>query len=66
MIKTGETYSTLPRIVVVSSEMHHWVDIEKSVRENPNIIKTLSSAQYCNKSGYVVRNTRMIYTAQLI
>ncbi|KAJ7319287.1 hypothetical protein DFH08DRAFT_1034977 [Mycena albidolilacea] len=54
MIKTGETYSTLPKIVVVASEMHHWVDIEKSVRENPNIIKTLGSAQYCNKSGVMM------------
>ncbi|KAJ7825401.1 hypothetical protein B0H14DRAFT_3145355 [Mycena olivaceomarginata] len=51
MIKTGETYSTLPRIVVVSSEMHHWADIEKSVRGNPNVI---SSAQYCNKSGVMM------------
>ncbi|KAJ7663868.1 hypothetical protein DFH06DRAFT_1188700 [Mycena polygramma] len=47
LIKTTNEHSTLPRLVVVSSEVHYWVDIEKRVCENPDIIKTLGSSEYC-------------------
>ncbi|KAF7345429.1 hypothetical protein MVEN_01560900 [Mycena venus] len=47
MIKTAQQHSTLPRIVVVSSEVHYWVDIEKKVCENTDILKTLGSSEYC-------------------
>ncbi|KAF7326425.1 Short chain dehydrogenase sol3 [Mycena venus] len=47
MIKTAEQYSTIPRLVVVASEVHHWVKIEKKVLENPDMIKTLGSSEYC-------------------
>ncbi|KAJ7132355.1 hypothetical protein C8R44DRAFT_698819 [Mycena epipterygia] len=47
MIKTAQDHSTSPRIVVVSSEVHYWVDIEKAVCENPGILKTLGSSEYC-------------------
>ncbi|KAJ7302935.1 hypothetical protein DFH08DRAFT_57252 [Mycena albidolilacea] len=50
MIKTAQQHATLPRIVVVSSEVHYWVEIEKRVYENPDIIKTLGSSEYCTNS----------------
>ncbi|KAJ7777253.1 hypothetical protein B0H16DRAFT_1301756 [Mycena metata] len=49
MIRTGQEHCTTPRIVVVSSEMHYYVDIEKSVCKKPGIIKTLGSSEYCTK-----------------
>ncbi|KAJ7731222.1 hypothetical protein B0H16DRAFT_1329416 [Mycena metata] len=51
MIKTAHEHSTVPRLVVVSSETHHWVEIEKGVYENPQILKTLGSSQYCTKKA---------------
>jgi len=47
MVKTAEQHSTLPRLVVVSSGVHYWIEIEKHVYENPDIIKTLGSSEYC-------------------
>lgn len=47
MIKTAREHSTIPRLVVVSSEMHYWASIEKEVRENPDMLKTFGSEKYC-------------------
>ncbi|KAJ7120951.1 hypothetical protein C8R44DRAFT_877267 [Mycena epipterygia] len=47
MIKTGQDHSTTPRLVVVSSEAHYWVEIPKDLCENPEILKTLGSYEYC-------------------
>ncbi|KAF7345408.1 WW domain-containing oxidoreductase [Mycena venus] len=47
MIRTAEQYSTFPRLVIVASEVHYWVKIEKQVYENPDILKTLGSSEYC-------------------
>ncbi|KAJ7078774.1 hypothetical protein C8R44DRAFT_910112 [Mycena epipterygia] len=55
MIKTAQEYSISPRIVVVSSGSHHWVTIEKSIAEDPAILQTLGSAEYCSKPRYVPR-----------
>ncbi|KAJ7770638.1 hypothetical protein B0H16DRAFT_1410926 [Mycena metata] len=49
MIKTAHKHSTVPRLVVVSSDNHHWIEKEKSVSENPQILKTLGSSGYCTK-----------------
>ncbi|KAJ7838051.1 hypothetical protein B0H13DRAFT_2677621 [Mycena leptocephala] len=49
MIKTAEQHSTVPRLVVVSSGMHYWAKIDKRVTENPDILKTIGSAEYCTK-----------------
>ncbi|KAJ6580891.1 hypothetical protein B0H19DRAFT_1251172 [Mycena capillaripes] len=58
MLKTAKEHSTVPRLVVVSSDVHYWVDIEKRVYENPDIIKTLGSTEYCTdkimKSRYLL------------
>lgn len=47
MLKTTREHSTLPRLVVVSSEVHYWAAIDKSVTENPDMLKTMGSAEYC-------------------
>ncbi|KAF7371072.1 WW domain-containing oxidoreductase [Mycena sanguinolenta] len=55
MIRTAEQYSTTPRIVVVSSSMHYWVKINKDVSENPDMLKTLGSAEYCTNKNMMDR-----------
>ncbi|KAJ7212260.1 hypothetical protein GGX14DRAFT_622764 [Mycena pura] len=47
MIRTAQQHGTVPRIVVVTSEVHHWATIEKQVFDSPNILVTLGSAEYC-------------------
>lgn len=47
MIRTAQQHGTVPRIVVVTSEVHHWATIEKHVLDSPNILVTLGSAEYC-------------------
>ncbi|KAJ6580899.1 short-chain dehydrogenase [Mycena capillaripes] len=47
MIKTAQQHSTTPRLVVVSSGVHYWVEMEKGILENPDMLKTLGSAEYC-------------------
>jgi NAD(P)-dependent dehydrogenase (short-subunit alcohol dehydrogenase family) len=47
MLKTAREHSTVPRLVVVSSEVHYWASIEKQIRENHAMLKTLGSAEYC-------------------
>ena len=51
MIRTSKEYETTPRIVVVSSEMHFWVSVEKDLLESPNIVEIIGSKEYCTKSG---------------
>jgi retinol dehydrogenase-12 len=55
MIKTGKEYSTLPRLVFVSSGMHYWITIEKDLCESPTMLKTLGSSDYCTPK-YVSRS----------
>ncbi|KAJ7707119.1 short-chain dehydrogenase [Mycena metata] len=47
MVRTGERYGTLPRLVVVASGVHHWGTIEKPVLKSNSILATLGSAEYC-------------------
>jgi hypothetical protein len=47
MLKTAREHSTVPRLVVVPSEVHYWASIEKQIRENHAMLKTLGSAEYC-------------------
>ncbi|KAJ6580900.1 NAD(P)-binding protein [Mycena capillaripes] len=49
MISTAQQHSTIPRLVVVSSGMHYWANIEKGILENPEMLQTLGSAEYCTK-----------------
>ncbi|KAK7031656.1 hypothetical protein R3P38DRAFT_2774153 [Favolaschia claudopus] len=55
MMRTAERYSTLPRLVVVASEVHHFTSIEKKVLERPDILKTLGSSAYCTKNNMTSR-----------
>ncbi|KAJ7483188.1 hypothetical protein FB451DRAFT_1129081 [Mycena latifolia] len=47
MIQTAQEHATVPRIVVVSSSVHYWLKIEKSLCEDPEMLKTMASAEYC-------------------
>ncbi|KAF7345417.1 WW domain-containing oxidoreductase [Mycena venus] len=48
MIRTAQRHSTTPRLVVVSSGAHHWVEVDKKLYENPDVLKTLGGAEYCS------------------
>ncbi|KAJ7780227.1 hypothetical protein DFH07DRAFT_865313 [Mycena maculata] len=63
MIKTAQEHSTQPRLVIVSSEVHYWHDIEKPVVESPEIVKTLASAEYCTTGK--VMDSRYLLTKLL-
>ncbi|KAF9460540.1 short-chain dehydrogenase [Collybia nuda] len=47
MVQTGKEHGTTPRLVMVSSEVHYWGDIEKDALESGDILGTLSSKAYC-------------------
>jgi retinol dehydrogenase-12 len=47
MIRTAKEHSTLPRLVVVASGVHYWITIDKKLGENPELLKTLGSAEHC-------------------
>lgn len=47
MLRTAQEYSTVPRLVVVASEVHYWASIPKSVLESGKILATIGSEEYC-------------------
>ncbi|KAJ7121955.1 hypothetical protein C8R43DRAFT_959322 [Mycena crocata] len=47
MLRTAKEHATLPRVVVVTSELHYWADIPKDIRESNKILATLGSAEFC-------------------
>ncbi|KAJ7785291.1 hypothetical protein DFH07DRAFT_976015 [Mycena maculata] len=50
MLRTAQEHGTLPRITLVSSDLHHMVTIDKEVRAHPGrILETLASPAYCAK-----------------
>ncbi|KAJ7483178.1 hypothetical protein FB451DRAFT_1338105 [Mycena latifolia] len=51
MVRTAKQHDTLPRIVVVSSEVHHWTTLTKSLCESTEILKTVSSKEYCTPAA---------------
>ncbi|KAF7308194.1 Retinol dehydrogenase 12 [Mycena chlorophos] len=52
MFRTAREHNSIPRLVVVSSEVHYWTDIKKEVIDDPmNIIKKLGSEDYCNSKN---------------
>ncbi|KAJ7837944.1 hypothetical protein B0H13DRAFT_1651258 [Mycena leptocephala] len=55
MIKTAQQHSTVPRLVVVSSGLHYRSEIDKRVAENPNMLKTIGSAEYCTDKNMRAR-----------
>ncbi|KAJ7758547.1 hypothetical protein DFH07DRAFT_1024555 [Mycena maculata] len=60
MVRTAREHSTVPRIVVVASEVHFMATFEKEVRDKPDILATLGSAEYCTpKTILTVCDRRM-------
>ncbi|KAF8998500.1 hypothetical protein BDQ17DRAFT_1309044 [Cyathus striatus] len=57
MIKTAETHSTLPRLVVVGSEVHYFAKFKQKVLDSSNPLKTLSDREYCTSSIMRARYT---------
>ncbi|KAJ6580895.1 short-chain dehydrogenase [Mycena capillaripes] len=55
MIKTAQEHSTTPRLVIVSSGMHYWVKMEKTILENPDLLQMLGSAEYCTDKNMATR-----------
>jgi len=51
MIQTSKEYSTTPRLVVVSSEVHFMASLDQHVLESPKILETIGSKEYCSKRG---------------
>ncbi|KAJ7483218.1 hypothetical protein FB451DRAFT_1084389 [Mycena latifolia] len=51
MIKTAQEHATHPRIVVVSSGTHYWASVDKSLCEDPEMLKTVGSAEYCTSKN---------------
>ncbi|KAJ7483211.1 hypothetical protein FB451DRAFT_1438821 [Mycena latifolia] len=47
MIQMAQEHATVPRTIVVSSSVHYWLKIEKSLCEDPEMLKTMASAEYC-------------------
>jgi len=39
MLETAEKFNTLPRLVVVSSDVHHWATLKQEVLEAPNPLR---------------------------
>ncbi|KAF8875435.1 short-chain dehydrogenase [Infundibulicybe gibba] len=46
MTATAREHGTVPRIVVVTSELHHWAKIEKKVLDSGKIVSTIGSKEY--------------------
>ncbi|KAJ7483238.1 hypothetical protein FB451DRAFT_1438886, partial [Mycena latifolia] len=53
MLHTARAHVTLPRIVVVSSNVHHWITLDKPLREDPAMLKTLGGTEYCSVPAHV-------------
>jgi hypothetical protein len=52
MVKTGQEHRTLPRLTIVSSDMHLVTKIAPSVLQNQQgVLTTLSDPAYCKKRG---------------
>ncbi|KAF8813012.1 retinol dehydrogenase 12 [Phlegmacium glaucopus] len=46
MLRTANKHHTIPRLVVVSSEVHYWVELEKYVVESPNGLEKFGKLEY--------------------
>ncbi|KAJ7872976.1 hypothetical protein B0H13DRAFT_2236246 [Mycena leptocephala] len=51
ILRTAHEHSTVPRIVIVTSELHYDVIVEKEARARPGkILQTLSNAEYLKRT----------------
>ncbi|KAF8799295.1 retinol dehydrogenase 12, partial [Phlegmacium glaucopus] len=46
MLRTANKHHTIPRLVVVSSEVHYWVELEKYVVESPDGLEKFGKLEY--------------------
>ncbi|KAF9443635.1 NAD(P)-binding protein [Macrolepiota fuliginosa MF-IS2] len=57
VLETAKQHRTIPRIVIVSSEVHFWTKFEDKVLDSPNAFEVLGSEEYCTpqimKSRYL-------------
>ena len=60
MIQTSKEYATIPRLVVVSSEMHFVATLDQDISESPKILEAIGSKEYSTKPG--VMNGRYALT----
>ncbi|KAJ7162286.1 hypothetical protein C8R46DRAFT_955254 [Mycena filopes] len=65
MLQTAREHATVPRIVTVTSELHHFAVIPKEVLEGGDVLATVGSAEYCTKekmkSAYGVSKLFLIF-----
>lgn len=59
MARTARDYSTRPRLVVVSSDVHYFVKLDKRAVASPNILQTLASEEFCKSKCVLVRLERV-------
>ncbi|KAK7045047.1 hypothetical protein R3P38DRAFT_2882282 [Favolaschia claudopus] len=55
MLRTAREYSTSPRLVVVSSETHYFYTPNKKLQEDPELLATVGSAEYCSPTNMMFR-----------
>ena len=46
MLRTAEKHHTIPRIVVVSSEVHYWTNLDKDVFDSPDGLVKFGKLEY--------------------
>jgi len=46
MLETAEKFNTLPRLVVVSSEVHHWAKMKKGILDAANPLQVWGKESY--------------------
>jgi hypothetical protein len=51
MIQTSKEYTTAPRLVVVSSEVHFFAALNQDISESPKILEAIGSKEYSTKPG---------------
>ncbi|KAJ7701185.1 hypothetical protein B0H17DRAFT_1005151 [Mycena rosella] len=47
MLQTAQDHATTPRIVAVTSGLHYWHTLDKRLTDDPALLRTLGSAEYC-------------------
>lgn len=52
LIETAAKFNVVPRLVLVSSEVHYWSEVPKAILDKPSMLEALSDEAYC-MSGFV-------------
>lgn len=54
LLDTADKYGTIPRLVVVTSELHYWAKFDKKLVDSPQPFRSLAHMDYM--SGKYVLN----------